>query len=431
MRKTKYAMPCFTFYDRTSIEEYLEEQARKGWLLEGTSHNLWKFRRIEPQKLRFTVTYFPKANLFDPAPSEEEETFRDFCAHSGWTLAASNAQLQIFYTAEENPVPIETDPVMEVENIHKSVKKSMLPGYWVLIANAVLQGAVQTWAFSNDGIRWVSQNLSLFFGLFWVVLLTVCGCSIVMYHRWHRKAMEAAEDGVFLKPKSFAKMEMGIMLGLLAIMLFLVATLGDRERMHGIGFGMVSTFLVIVLMSRFRENLKRKGYDATTNKIVSFFVCLAVAFGVAVIGTPLVMELVEKDESQNPEVPLSMAQLLGEDAYTTLALYDQESLLLGYLDVFQVPEGTVRIPRLEYELVEVKAGFLYDWCLQQMLEDPYRGEYRPTDAVSWGAVQAHQLWDEGEAENWYLLCYDKYILEIIPSWDMTADQMAMIGDMFA
>ena len=430
MRKTKYAMPCFAFYDRTSIEEYLEHQARQGWLLEKSGNNLWKFRRIEPQNLRFTVTYFPKADLFDPAPSEEEETFRDFCAHSGWTLAASNAQLQIFYTAEENPVPIETDPVMEVENIHKSVKKSMLPGYWVLIANAILQGVVQTWSFSNDGIRWVSQNLSLFFGLFWIVLLAVCLSRVVMYHRWHKRAMEAAEDGIFLKPKSFAKVETGIMLGLLAMMIFLVATMGDRERMHGISFGMVSTFLVIILTSRFREKLKRDGYDAKTNKIVSLLVCVAVAFGITMIGTPLMMSWVEDDDPKNPEVPLSMAQLLGADDYTTLTMYDQESLLLGYLDVFQVPEGVVTIPRLEYELVEVKAGFLYDWCLKQMLEDPYRGEYRPTDAVSWGAVEAYQLWDEGEAENGYLLCYDRYLLEIIPSWDMTADQMAMIGDLF-
>ena len=232
MRKTKYAMPCFAFYDRTSIEEYLEAQAGQGWLLERAGNNCWKFRRIDPQHLHFAVTYFPKADFYDPAPSEEEETFRDFCAHSGWTLAASNAQLQIFYTAEENPVPIETDPVMEVENIHKSVKKSMLPGYWVLIASAILQGVVQTWSFSNNTIRWWSQNLSLFFGVFWIVLLAVCVSRVVMYHRWHRKAMEAAEEGIFLKPRSYAKVETGIMLGLLAMMIFLVATMGDRDRMQ-------------------------------------------------------------------------------------------------------------------------------------------------------------------------------------------------------
>ena len=429
MRKTKYTMPCFTFYDRVGIQEYLEQQAAQGWLLEQAGNYGWKFRRIEPQKLHFAVTYFPKADFYDPAPSEEEKTFRDFCAHSGWTLAASNAQLQIFYTAEEKPVPIETDPVLEVENIHKSVKKSMLPGYWIMIANAILQGVVQTYAFCNHGIRWMSENLNLFFGVFWMVLLVICAGRIVMYHRWHKKAMEAAEDGIFLKPKSFAKVETGIMLALLVLMVGLVFTQKDQDKVMGIGFGMVTMFLMIILMDRFRQNLKRKGYDAKTNKIATVVTCLLLAVGITMIGTPLIMSWVE-DDAETPEVPLSMTQLLGKDDYTTLTLYDQESVLMSFLDVCQVPEGVVRIPRLEYELVEVKAGFLYDWCLKQMLEDPWRGEYRPVDPVPWRAAQAYQLWDEGEAENWYLLCYDKYILEIIPSWDMTADQMAMIGDMF-
>lgn len=34
MRKTKYAIVRFSFYDRTGIQNYLESQARKGWMLE-------------------------------------------------------------------------------------------------------------------------------------------------------------------------------------------------------------------------------------------------------------------------------------------------------------------------------------------------------------------------------------------------------------
>lgn len=98
MRQTKSIIPTFEFHDRTGIQRFLETQAKKGWMLESLGKYIWKFRREEAKTLRFAVVYFPDADLFDPAPGEAEETFRDFCAHGGWILAGANAQMQIFRT---------------------------------------------------------------------------------------------------------------------------------------------------------------------------------------------------------------------------------------------------------------------------------------------------------------------------------------------
>ena len=96
MRQKKAIIPTFEFHDRTGIQKYLEKQAEKGWMLTQLGKYRWKFQRTEPRKLHFAVVYFPEADLFDPAPGEAEVTFREFCAHSGWILAGSNAQMQIF-----------------------------------------------------------------------------------------------------------------------------------------------------------------------------------------------------------------------------------------------------------------------------------------------------------------------------------------------
>ena len=118
MRDVKRTVPMYSFYDRTGIQSYLEAQAEKGWMLEKAGTIFWRFRRCEPRKLKFSVVYFPEADICDPAPGEGEQTFREFCEHAGWKFAASQAQMMIFYSESANAVPIDTDPVIEVENIH-------------------------------------------------------------------------------------------------------------------------------------------------------------------------------------------------------------------------------------------------------------------------------------------------------------------------
>lgn len=129
MKDIKKKVEFFTFYDKTGIEKHLEQMASEGWLLEKMSAFRWTYRRIEPKKIHFSVSYYATITDFEPEPTEEQQAFNDFCEHSGWQLAASTMQMQVFYNENENPVPIETDPVLEVENIHRSVKKTVLVSY--------------------------------------------------------------------------------------------------------------------------------------------------------------------------------------------------------------------------------------------------------------------------------------------------------------
>ena len=137
MRETKRQMSLYSFYDHTGIEKHLARMAERGWLLCGLGQFLWHYRRIEPRRITFSVCYFPKATIYDPYPSERQEEFYDLCAHAGWTLAGSSGQMQVFYHQGENPTPIDTDPALEVEAIHQSAKKTVLPANFLLLGVAV------------------------------------------------------------------------------------------------------------------------------------------------------------------------------------------------------------------------------------------------------------------------------------------------------
>jgi hypothetical protein len=106
MKDIKKKVEFFTFYDKTGIEKHLEQMALEGWLLEKMSAFCWTYRRIEPKKMRFSVSYYATITDFEPEPTEEQQAFNEFCEHSGWKLATQTVQMQVFYNENDNPVPI-------------------------------------------------------------------------------------------------------------------------------------------------------------------------------------------------------------------------------------------------------------------------------------------------------------------------------------
>ena len=138
MKNTKRRMELFFSYDRTGIQAHLQKMAASGWMLEKMSNFSWLYRRMEPKDLTFAVTYFPKASEFDPELTEGQRVYQDFTARSGWQFVCSSAQMQVFCTEQESPVPIETDPMVELEMIHGAAKKSHLMSHWILFGVGLL-----------------------------------------------------------------------------------------------------------------------------------------------------------------------------------------------------------------------------------------------------------------------------------------------------
>lgn len=439
MSDTKYRFPQFAFYDRTGIQDYLEKQAEKGWLLDEVGTFAWKFSRSYPRRLHYCVVYFPKADPYDPEPGEEERTFQEFCTHGGWTLAASSAQMQIFWSEAENPIPIETDPGMEVENIHKSMKKAMLPSYWMLLAAGILQIISQWIGFNADPLEFMASNISLYMVVFWIVLLILDIGRITNYYRWRRRARKAAEeDGIFVKTRGYGGLETTICMLLMVVMLVILITMENRRMAVFLGVDMIFMLAVIALVEAFRRKLKREGCDAKTSKKATAIACVVLAVAVTGVVNALILPVInntswEDEEAVEAGLPLRLQDLLGGGEYNSLVLSNQESVLLGYHKIFQVPEGSVMTPELQYEVLEVKVPALYERCLEELMDYPSRNpgaEYQPADPAPWGAEKAWQLYDGEELRTWYVLCYEDTIIELIPDWELTDAQKAVIGDMF-
>lgn len=79
MKDTRRQFVRCAFYDQLAMQKQFEKMASQGWLIDKISSFFWTYKRIEPTNLHITVTYFPTASEFDPAPSEKQQMMEICC----------------------------------------------------------------------------------------------------------------------------------------------------------------------------------------------------------------------------------------------------------------------------------------------------------------------------------------------------------------
>jgi len=459
MKNTKRRMEIVSFFDHTGISAHLGKMAEKGWMIEKITSFGWRYRRIEPKHIKFAISYYPKASEFDPEPSEEQKEFHDFCEHTGWKLACTSAQLQIFYNENENPVPIETESVLEVQTIHASVKKGMLVPYILLMIVAVVQGGLFVSRLLGDPIGLLASPSTLVSGIAVICLALLCAVELGCYYKWYGKAKIAAEQGEFLETPSTARFQKAVLIVLGIVMLywgFSYLVNGPIMRRWISIIMMLYVPLLIVIVNGTKEFLKKKKVSRKVNFIITMLVDLFFAFALMGMITFGVLKasnmglFAEKGEDtyeyggitwilHEDELPLVLEDLTEGDfnGYIRERRGDS-SILLSQLELFQCPRMDVEnhgdLPRLEYTIVAIHLPALYELCRNEMMnEREYigkvrRNQYQEADAEAWGANEAYRLYDlEYGVENTWLLCYEEQIVEIQFDWEPTKEQMAIVN----
>ena len=450
MRQTKRKIAQFTFYDRTGIQKLLEKEAQKGWLLEKISSWGWKFRRIEPANIKYAVTYFPQASMFDPEPTEKQKNFWDLCEHTGWRLASHNAQMQIFYNERENPIPIETDAAIELENIESSAKKSFLVSYYLLTVCTVLQIALGIWQYFTDPVKFLSRNSNLFSALCWSFLMAMCLIEIIGFFSWRHKARKAIEEtGGFTATKGYRNIELAFMWVILDIFAVFLVSIGGKMAVFSV-ISASAIALIASLVWGLSNLLKKFKVSANANRIITIIVTIAMSFGVT--GFLLITVIDKAMEGgwfdreyaytyeynghtfkvYDDELPLMLQDMITTDydGYST-SWYGDESIFMSSHNAYQRPKiGDFEQYGLEYTLVKVKVPFLYNIAYRNMLKDFVNNRGMTEDdefyeravevpASEWGAQKAYQLYKgEDYASSEYLLCYEDSIIEFNPDMEM-------------
>ncbi len=454
MSNVKRCFANFSPFDQSTIETKLEEMAAKGWMIQKLGNLFWTYERIEPQKLHFAVTYFPDASEFDPKPSEGQLTREEFCAQDGWQLAVRWGAMQIFYTSQENPVPIDTDVVTQVETICRTMKKTMVSNQLVSLAFSIFYLVFQLWDLWHDPVDYLSSTNKLMSFPMWILLLILEAYELWSCFRWCRRAKKAAQDGVFLPVRTRQWFSWFV---LAVATLFLLLSMGESAfAASAVAFGVVMTFIGMAVGNGLSRWLKEQGASRRVNMVVSSLgVLVAVIFCFAgmialIIGNrfPFSQGSIPVDtydwdgltmDIYNDPLPLTVEDLVEVDARWSKKAEIQESVLVAYGDYRQdlLFGQEIQGYEISYEITDVKLPRLYEFVKERLISQRqdevhedfvFVDHYEPIDPAAWGAQEAYQLhWSDGVMDT-YLICWETRIVEIKFYWTPTSEQIGRAAE---
>lgn len=455
MKSIKRCICNFSFYDQQAIQEKLEDMAEKGWMLEKTGSFMWTYKRMEPKKLRFSITYFPGALDFDPRPTDDELTRIDFCRQDGWIPVTDWGVMQVFYNENMDAVPIETEPVTQVENIRRSMRKNVLLPHLVLCGALLWNLFMRFSQWKRDIVGELSDPVSLYSVLMFGMLVLVTLYEIGFYFYWNIKAKSAAQNyGVFLSIQSRPAASW-VLMAFSALFLILTFT-AFRGPLGSAMLLLCAVPLIMVIGDLIKRHLKKRGISRNVNRMISVSSVILLTFlllsiitasiirsgsgfssGENVVGT---YEFYGRTrEIYNDPLPLEIEALADVRAQWSKEADHQETVLLSSTEYRQyaVPvdgNDSVDERELEYTVSEVKWPFLYGFIKRAALnarQDQIHGDYvftdhyEPVDASAWNADDAYQLHWSSSVINTYLLFWKNRIVELKFYWEPTPEQISI------
>ena len=459
MKDRKRQLENLAFYDKVAIEDRAARMAEKGWLVEQPGPYFWKYRRIEPKRLAVNVVYFPKASEFDPGPTEGQIQLEELCKRDGWILAACWGQMQIFYNEQEDPVPIETDPVIQAATVRAAMKKGMLPGQLLLAGLSVMQLMMLGWQLWESPVHFLSRPGTAYMIPVWILVLCAVLCELLGYLAWTRRAEKEAENGRFYGIRGNRKLSLALAL----LALFLSGLILCQMSAGPWGLAWLAVVLGGILAMTgaviyIREHMKKRGLSRKKNQLLTIGLAVVLSTCFVMVLTALVFSVgitkrrrpvgtYDKGgwemEVYDDPIPLEMKDLrdTGCDQWSTAA--DRaETIFLAHTRYSQQPLTTDRfVPELRYEVTEVKAGFLYGFLKKRLLwerQDAVTDQkvvmadyYEPVDPAPWKALDAYRVYWSGGYLNEYRVFYEDRILEIRFGWEPSKWQMAAAAEKLA
>ncbi|MBR4992139.1 MAG: DUF2812 domain-containing protein, partial [Clostridia bacterium] len=398
--KHRYGLPLFSFYDHTGMTCHCEKMARRGWLLDKMGGILWRYHSIEPQRLRFAMTYFPEVTGFEPDTPAAQTDMQALCAQAGWQLAANAGKFQVYYNEDPEAVELDTDPGIQLEVIHRAMKKNFLPSYVMLAVCAILQILTQIGSLTRDYGVFYSGPAQYFSGFSWMMLPTWCALLAIYllelgrYLLWYRKAKRRAEDGLMTpSPNS------GWIQGLAVVLLFIILlSWGLSSNMRDVVFAMLAMLLGVgVLSVLLSKILKKWKVSAKINMLVT---CGAsVILSLLLVSGGITKGILTREREENIEtyeyeghtftrytddIPLRLEDVGYPAAEDSTSLNEQRSPLATQRVAFQRPQmDNLSREELRYVIAEVKLGLLWQPCLDYYLKEA--GDPAESDAAAWGS----------------------------------------------
>lgn len=449
MKNTKRLMLMnYNYYKE--IEQKLELYAKKGLVLEKMGPYLWTFKKTEPQNLKYTVTYFAEGSVFNPHPTDNQQTYFDYAKAAGWDFVCEYNQMQIFCSSLENPPEFETDEKEKLENIHKCMKKSFVVSQFFILVVLALNLFLRLTSLKRNPTDFLSSKIDLATLLMFFSIILYSSYTLINYFIWYNKSKKSVDIGGSII-ENFSKTRKYFDIGYL-IFLFLLVGYMFIHLFTNTAFGIIALSLVqlplfaLVFWGSITL-LKRRKFSANANKIIS--TSLLILAGVLYLGFIFysIPRFSFSERSNKPyttvgeyrlysdKIPLTCEDLYGHidfEYYSYEA--DEENTPLLHRNHYSQTRPPMKNapPELEYSIYEPKFEFVKNIVVSDLtkLNDWSDRKLETLDNAVFSTEKAYAFYYESPNgilfSGEYILVFTDKIIHIVAETPFTDEQIEII-----
>lgn len=310
---TKITFFNFLPYECGAAEEYLENMALKGWLLQSAMGAYLKFKRIEPKKIKYSVDILQDVSVFDHNDSDDALEYREYCQAAGWNFVCEIGKIQIFFSEnEEKTIPIRTD---ESEKF-KLVLKSSFPSLGIqMLLTLIFALNIHLQLFKGITGQALASNLGLFtsIAMFSVIVTNIIG--FISFLIWVIKAKGQLRKNEFMPYNKYKQIKTKnvLRIGYAVILLILMLKLTIFDNPTNSEFMLlvlVMLSVTILFMAFIRRHINKKRYSKPISMSISIggFV-ISIYLTIVVVGGAAIWSITrpEKNKEVKEKAPLTFA----------------------------------------------------------------------------------------------------------------------------
>lgn len=406
-----------------ALEEYLEEKALEGWMLEDIICGFLIFKKNKPQKCKFAVDIFIDNN---------KDEYIEYCEAGGWKYLFQHDKFLIFYTEDKIITPIQTDEEIVLKKVRKSILRSLLYNIFLigLMISNLFTGEKNGYGFFSE----ISDNGALLVMASLIIIIIGAVIDTVKDGLWYFKSNRAFKLNENINYPSLKSLKVKnvcfsmymCILGLMIINLF-----GDIGSNKGHIFLAVFVVMCAVCISRIINILLKKYKKAS--KVLAVLICVVAIFistNIIVSGRDMINYV--RNESQRPI--MSISDFIDMKTKTEYLYFDSSKSFLASSYTYSYEgyySGTEAVDKVgsevyfDYEICKSKYKWIIDKTFETYLKRYKHFEYEEVQDDNWGALTVYK---SDKLNGGYLLKYKDRVISVTGSIDFSKKNIKLIKE---
>lgn len=406
-----------------ALEEYLEEKALEGWMLEDIICGFLIFKKNKQQKCKFAVDIFTDNN---------KDEYIEYCEAGGWKYLFQHDKFLIFYTEDKIITPIQTDEEIVLKKVRKSILRSLLYNIFLigLMISNLFTGEKNGYGFFSE----ISDNGALLVMASLIIIIIGAVIDTVKDGLWYFKSNRAFKLNENINYPSLKSLKVKnvcfsmymCILGLMIINLF-----GDIGSNKGHIFLAVFVVMCAVCISRIINILLKKYKKAS--KVLAVLICVVAIFistNIIVSGRDMINYV--RNESQTPI--MSISDFIDMKTKTEYLYFDSSKSFLASSYTYSYEgyySGTEAVDKVgsevyfDYEICKSKYKWIIDKTFETYLKRYKHFEYEEVQDDNWGALTVYK---SDKLNGGYLLKYKDRVISVTGSIDLSKKNIKLIKE---